>query len=188
MADTRSGSGGTRVPGLIPREEADRIIRAQDPEDLIRMAWREAYPNLAADIDGLAVLDLSTGEVTPEAVAEGHAEGFGDGRCLTLYECPAQLKASRSHPPVEELLSEGEVREVELRAREDGGGSATGDEDPLTAYGYARIYLQEKGERIEDREEDAFVRWALRERPVSGAVALARRLYDAYARPDHQDG
>lgn len=81
---------------VISREEAERVAASWDLATLARVAYREAFPNPAVDINGQAVLDLTTGEVRPSAYAEGHADVPGFAHLLTLVECEAKRKGRLS--------------------------------------------------------------------------------------------
>lgn len=97
--DSNGGSVATdprvapRQGGGIPRGKAERILRhGRDPEELARLAYREAFPNPVAHVNGQAVLDLENGEVRPSAYVEGHADDPGFEHLLPLVECEAELK------------------------------------------------------------------------------------------------
>lgn len=81
---------------VIPRSEAERIAASQDRAALARMAYAAAFPNPAADIDGQAVLDLTTGEVRPSSLVEGSAGDPDFAHLLPLMACEAELKARLS--------------------------------------------------------------------------------------------
>lgn len=77
---------------MIQRPLAERLALSANVEELARIAWREAFPNVAADIDGLAVLDLRTGEVRGSSVVAAEPEVPGFEHLITLHRCPADTK------------------------------------------------------------------------------------------------
>ena len=105
--------------GLIPRDEAERIAATRDRGALALAAYREAFPNPAANINGQAVLDLSTGEVRPSAYVEGHAEDTRFGHLLPLAECEAEIKARLSEEEFVRHVRESRRAATEVAARLD---------------------------------------------------------------------
>lgn len=139
--------GGSYDADVIPREEAERMVRSQEVEALARIAYRAAYPNAVADVIGQAVLDLKTGEVTESGYVEGHRDAPGYDNLLVLYECDA----ARDVPSTGDLTLTSLLPEKELETVRavNGGENPTGP-DPVVRY------LQSRNESVEQREEDLF--------------------------------
>ena len=103
---------------IISRWEAERIVGELTREELARTAYREAFPNPVAYLDGQAVLDLTTGEVRASCYVEGHREDPGFGHLIPLMECAGDLR---------ERVSEEEfVRMAERGRRPDAEEVASG--------------------------------------------------------------
>ena len=84
--------GTVREVDVVSREVAERLAKSAAAEDLARIAWREAFPNMATDIDGLAVVDLRTGEVRGSSVVAAQPDVPGFGHLVTLHRCPAETR------------------------------------------------------------------------------------------------
>lgn len=157
----RDEDGRANEAEVVPRAEAEKIIRAQRAEKVARIAYRAAFATIAGSVVGQAVLDLKTGEVGEGGYVEGDAaDRPGEGHLVPLIECDQEAGVFRDYTKLS-LLSEEERAELEARLRAErgvGAGEAfdlrerVGGGDPVVRY------LKEKGVSVEQREEDVFAR------------------------------
>lgn len=145
--------GGTVEEPVIPRERAERIIEEQEPYDVAHLAYWEAFPNMAANIVGTAILDLKTGEVRGSCYVEGHRDDSGFDHEIILCEYDAETcfrNESGSGYDYSAVLTEDEAREFAASVE-------TGDRGDSSRVMFADVvvYLRGKGESLEDREERA---------------------------------
>jgi DNA-binding CsgD family transcriptional regulator len=195
----RDEDGAADEAEVVPRAEAERIIRGLRAEDVARVAYRAAAPSMAANVIGRAVLDLKSGEVEQGWRCEGEPEGLpGEDNLVTLIECDAAAGVLWDYSRLS-LLSEGERAELEARleaereSRPTAGMARDGEAYDLRYWvgtdGVPR-YLREKGESAEQREEEAFVRSVAAEPWPDWDAIRARldRVYGPAAGPVEEPG
>ncbi len=131
---------------IISRGKAWHIIVQQEPRELLRMSYRARWQGA----DGLAVLDLRTGEVRPDYWS--HAMCADDcEKLITLCTFAPNVRQSLGLLP-QDLLSEEEL--ADFRQRSPAAQERLQVESVVMTFSDVEEYLRGRGVSYEGRYEE----------------------------------
>lgn len=164
-----------RNSGIIAREEAWRIITRQNPRELLRMAYRARWHGA----DGLAVLDLRTGDVRPDYWAHA-VDPQGCEHLITLCAMDPDEREALGILP-EDLLRGGEL--ADLRRQQAAAARTQKVGDASVTFAEVVAYLKESGISYEERYEETVLdaaEWLYHRDPEGRSKAIDEQLDAAY--------